>query len=153
MNRGNWRDYMQALRSALWVGLTPTLLMAHDLLRALDLLQSERGFEGQKVYLYGKGEARVASLYSAILDESISGAVLESIPTSHTEGAHIIGILRVLDIPQAVGLLAPRPVGVVNPGRRLLLWAERLYGRLGLPRRLIVGDLNAVFGRMLNQEA
>ena len=149
LNPRNSRDYVQALRSALWVGLTPTLLAVHDLLRALEFLRSEEGFEGQKVYLYGRGEAGVACLYVAALDESVAGVVVDSIPVSHAEGAHLIGILRVLDIPQALGLPAPRPVGVVSPGRRLTLWAERLYRRLGAPEGLVVGDLVAVMSRVL----
>lgn len=149
MNPKNRRDYVQALRAALWAGLTPALLTVHDALRALQFLRSERGFEGQKVYLYGRGETGAACLYVAALDEEVAGVVVDSIPTSHLEGAHLIGILKVLDIPQALGLPAPRPVGIVNPGRRLALWAERLYGRLGIPEKFAVADLKTAMSKVI----
>ena len=35
-------------------------------------------------------------------------------PKSHKEGPYFLGVLRVLDIPDALGLLAPTPLTLIN---------------------------------------
>jgi dienelactone hydrolase len=149
LDRSNSLDFRHAMRSGLWIGLTWPLVAIHDILRLLDLLRSQPEFEGQKVYLYGKGEAGVACIYAAALNESVAGVVADSVPTTHLDGGHIIGILRVLDIPQALGLIAPRPVGLISFGPYMSLWTERLYQRLGIPERFMRGDLRGVMRGML----
>ena len=64
---------------------------------------------------------------------------MKGLPRSHLDGGCIPGIIRVLDIQQAVGLLAPRPVGLVDWPAPRSQWPERLYGRLGVPERYILG--------------
>jgi len=67
----------------------------------------------------------------AILDDEVAGVVADTIPVSHVEGAHIVGILPVLDIPHAIGLVAPRPVAIPSFGAVRSLWANRACRRLG----------------------
>ena len=56
----------------------------------------------------GIGQARVLAAYAALF---VPGAMAEVVivdpPTSHRDGPHFLNVMRVLDIPDALGLLAP----------------------------------------------
>lgn len=120
-------------------GMTPLMLMIQDLRNVLEFLRRQPILEGKRFYLYGAEEAGVACIYHAAMDETIAGVVAECPPASHREGAHITGVLRVLDLEQAIGLLAPRPIALVDQeATNRNVWVNRLYNRLGCPQRLVV---------------
>jgi hypothetical protein len=56
----------------------------------------------------GRGQAGVIAAYAALI---VPGAIQELAiidpPTSHRDGPHFLNVMRVLDIPEALGLLAP----------------------------------------------
>ncbi|MFA7157992.1 MAG: acetylxylan esterase [Kiritimatiellia bacterium] len=119
------------------LGLTSVMMTCHDIGVAVNYILGLRAMKGVKLFLYGKGEAGVAALYRGILDEHIAGVILEDIPSSHLDGAPVMGILRAFDMPQAVGLMAPRKVGLVNPGHNCWTWPSRVFDRLGCPERFV----------------
>ena len=41
--------------------------------------------------------------------------VIVDVPASHRTGPIFLNVLRVLDIPDALGMLAPRSLTIVNP--------------------------------------
>ena len=56
----------------------------------------------------GSGEAGIIAAYAALfVPGSIAEVVLLDPPTSHRDGPHFLNVLRVLDVPEALGLLAP----------------------------------------------
>ena len=67
------------------------------------------------VFVAGQGAAGVLAGYAAALDERIAGATLVSPPASHmAAGApQLLNVLRVCDVPDSLGLLAPRPLTIV----------------------------------------
>jgi hypothetical protein len=79
----------------------------------------------------------MAALYSTLLDESIEGVIVSDIYRSHKAGGHIPGILKVLDVEQALGLLAPRVIGLDTHQWEFVFWAARLYQRLGILDRFV----------------
>jgi dienelactone hydrolase len=121
-------------------GSTPVMMTSHDIGVAVDYLFGLKGMKGCEIYLYGKGDAGVAALYRGLVDERIAGVILENAPSSHLDGAPILGILRAFDMPQAVGLMAPRKVALANPAHHDWTWPSRVYDRLGCPERLILAD-------------
>ena len=44
----------------------------------------------------------------------IGNAIVIDPPKSHKEGPHFLHVLRVLDIPEALGLLAPTPLTIIG---------------------------------------
>ncbi len=118
-------------------GSTPVMMTCHDIGVAVDYLLGLDALKGYEIYLYGKGDAGVAALYRGILDERIAGVILEDAPGSHLDGAPILGILRAFDMPQAVGLMAPRKVALINPGHTTWTWPSRVYERLGCRENFI----------------
>jgi hypothetical protein len=128
------------LRAGALTGMTPAMLMVRDLGLQVKFLRGLPEFAGQQIFLYGHGEAGAAALYHAVLDPNMAGVVAERIPPSHRDGAYILGILRVMDMEQAVGLVLPRPVGIVAPPPRRFFWARRLACRLKCEDRLFMGE-------------
>ncbi len=64
--------------------------------------------QADKVGLGGRGAAGVIAAYAALfVPEKVEELVILDPPTSHRDGPHFLNVLRVLDIPEALGLLAP----------------------------------------------
>jgi len=57
--------------------------------------------------LVGRGQAGILAAYAALFEPSIKEVVIIDPPKSHKEGPYFLNVLRVLDIPEALGLLAP----------------------------------------------
>lgn len=152
-DRSNPNLCTHMLRAGAYVGATETLLGIRDLSLGLGFLRSLSELAGQRCYLYGRGDAGVSCLYAALFDDDVAGVVADAIPVSHAEGAHIIGVMQTLDIPQAIGLMAPRPVGLPSFGPVRSFWADRAYRRLGYPERLIsAGTLERAVRQVLSLE-
>ncbi len=64
------------------------------------------------VRLAGRGAAGLLAAYAAIFDPAIAGVTLVDPPSTHRTNAApvLLNVLRVCDIPDALGLLAPRPL-------------------------------------------
>ncbi len=86
-----------------------------DLAATARYLRELHGGRAQ-VYLAGAGAAGVVSAYAALLEPDVAGLALFHPPSSHMEDSApaLLNVLRVCDIPEAVGMLAPRPVTVVG---------------------------------------
>ena len=130
-------------------GVTPVTMTIHDIGVALDYLRGLEGFGETEIYLYGKDDAGVAALYKGILDERVAGVILENPPASHEDASPILGILRAFDMPEAVGLMAPRKVALVNAGHSYWTWPDRIYGRLECPERCLRTDSLQAAVRMM----
>lgn len=127
------------LRAGALVGLTPAMLMIQDLEAMMGFVREHPFAKGKRIVLHGKGEAAVACLYHAVLHEDIAGVVLEDLPPSHRKGGYILGILKRMDIPEALGLLAPRPAAASLGLRTNKHWPRRAYERVGAEGKLLVG--------------
>ena len=125
------------------MGLTLPLLWLNDIRHAVAQLRSLPGMADVPLYLYGRGDAGVACLYHAILHDDVAGVFMVEPPDSHLDGGYLPAILREMDITSAVGLMAPRPVGIVTSrwgGEWYALrWGHRVYHRLGVPDRHALG--------------
>ena len=138
------------LRAGALTGATPVMLLIDDLHSVMSTLRELPFLKKNRIFLYGKSDAGIACVYHSLFDDGIAGMVVEDLPSTHRKGGYILGILRVLDLDNAVGLLAPRPVFLLNqkPGRST--WAKRAYQRLGCEDRLVSGaySLESVLQRL-----
>ena len=66
------------------------------------------------VGVVGKGQAGVLGAYAALFEVCIAETILVDPPSTHRDGPHFLGVMKVLDIPDAIGLLAPRHVTLIN---------------------------------------
>jgi dienelactone hydrolase len=91
----------------------------------------------------GKGEAGILAAYAALFETRIAGVVAVDPPPSHrpkTEGASygpaLLNVLRVTDIPEVLGALAPRPLKLVNAKAADFEITTQLYGLAGAADKL-----------------
>ena len=61
----------------------------------------------KQVRLIGRGQAGVIAAYAALFEPSVKEVVIIDPPASHRDGPIFLNVLRVLDIPEALGMLAP----------------------------------------------
>ncbi|WP_435010733.1 prolyl oligopeptidase family serine peptidase [Tundrisphaera lichenicola] len=64
------------------------------------------------IVVAGEGSAGVIAAYAALLEPEIGEVILSNPPGSHMdpEAPALLNVLRTLDIPEALGMLAPRPI-------------------------------------------
>ena len=76
----------------------------------------------------GRGAAGVIAAYAALLEGGrFHEVVMVDPPSSHREGPIFLNVLRVLDIPEALGLLAPRPLTVYSSATGAFARTASLY--------------------------
>lgn len=95
-------------RTAALTGRSLAALRIRDILRTAAWAVRDRGIEPSDIAVYGAGEAGVAGLYAALLEPSIGHVILRDPPASHWIGPALPMILRLTDLDEAAGALAPR---------------------------------------------
>lgn len=81
------------------------------------------------VRVAGRGGAALWAAYAAILAEEVVGAHLVAPPASHQmPGApQLLNVLRVADVPDALGLIAPRPLTLASVSAGDFARTVRIY--------------------------
>jgi hypothetical protein len=101
-------EYTDMERSSVWIGRTIASMQVWDILRAIEWAASEQKLSAEATTLFGKGEMGIVCLYAALWDERVKQVILQEPPASHWEGPALLNVLRVTDIPEVAGALAPR---------------------------------------------
>jgi hypothetical protein len=94
-------------RSLALVGQTVDAGRVRDVVALIDFHFGVRARKGQTVRLVGRGEAGIIAAYAALLWGKPVEVIVADPPASHRDGPHFLGVQRVLDVPDALGLLAP----------------------------------------------
>jgi dienelactone hydrolase len=84
----------------------------------------------------GTGEAAVIAAYAALLEPSAAEVIMIDPPSSHRQGPALLNVLRVLDIPAAAGMLAPRPLTLIGADPSSYELTRLIYERAGAGPRL-----------------
>ncbi len=94
------------------------------------------------VHLAGEGPAALLCAYAALLEPDVAALLLIGPMSTHEDPAApaLLNILRVCDAPEAVGLLAPRPVTIA--GSALSPWQKTaaIYQAAGAAERFVIGQ-------------
>jgi dienelactone hydrolase len=88
----------------------------------------------------GKGPAGLIAAYAAIWTSEIASATLVAPPTSHMDSAAppFLNILRVCDVPESLGLLAPRPLTIIGTCPDRFATTKAAYEAAGASDRLSI---------------
>ncbi|MEN6577035.1 MAG: prolyl oligopeptidase family serine peptidase [Phycisphaerales bacterium] len=82
--------------------------------RVWDIIAAARSLrkENIPVHVAGAGPAAVLAAYAALWEPEIAGVIAVDPPASHmdADAPQFLNVLRVCDIPDAFGMLAPRPL-------------------------------------------
>ncbi len=103
--------------------------------RVWDVIVAARRREGG-VFVAGRGQAGIIAAYAALYEPAIQGVTAVSPPATHREGPHFLSVLRILDIPEALGCLAPRPLVLMNAKDPAFDRTAEVYKAAGAPDRL-----------------
>jgi hypothetical protein len=68
---------------------------------------------------------------AGLFEPSVAGFELVGLPKSHRDGPTLLNVLRVLDLPQAVALAAPRPVTLRAVNKADWEWPLKLQQAVG----------------------
>lgn len=95
------------------------------------------GQSGRPERIMGHGQAGILAAYAALFEPSIKEVVIIDPPKSHREGPHFLNVLRVLDIPNALGMLAPRKLTLINARDPAFDRVEQIYRSAGAADKLV----------------
>lgn len=115
------------------LGRTVDLGRVEDVIAAARQIRRE---SGGMVVVAGRGQAGILAVYAALLDPAIAGVLLSNPPASHRDGPHFLGVQRVLDIPDALGLLAPRPLTLIGAKDPAFERTAAIYAAAGAAEKL-----------------
>jgi cephalosporin-C deacetylase-like acetyl esterase len=130
--RGKPPNYVA--RSHALLGRTVDQGRIRDAITAVRWLQTARTRKSWAIA--GRGQAGILAAYAALLEPSISAVIAVEPPTSHRSGPYLLGVLRVLDIPEALGMLAPRPLTLVGAKDKAFARTAAIYKIAGAADRL-----------------
>jgi hypothetical protein len=93
------------------------------------------------VYVLGEGPAGVLAAYAALWEPQIAGAILNKPPLGHMEpdAPALLNVIRVCDIPDVLGMLAPRPLVIYSDRAGTLEKVAAIYATAGEPRKFTSG--------------
>src|SRR5262249_39926106 len=104
-----------------------------DVVGAVRWLQQEESPRQWSVA--GRGEAGVIAAYAGLFEPSIAGVIASEPAASHKQGPHFLGVLRVLDVPEAMGMLAPRPLTLTGKKDKAFERTAAIYRAAGAENR------------------
>jgi hypothetical protein len=90
------------------------------------------------VHVAGNKAAAVIAAYAAAIDNQIAGATLVSPPATHMDNAapQFLNVLRVCDVSDVLGLIAPRPMTIVGSESEKFATTRAIYSAAGAKDRL-----------------
>ena len=98
------------------------------------LTEQDKGEQSWRVI--GRGQAGVIAAYAALFEPSIQEVIAVDAPASHRDGPYFLGVLRVLDTPDALGMLAPTPLTLVGAKDKAFDKTEEIYKAAGAEDKL-----------------
>ena len=131
--RKNPPNYVE--RAHVLVGRTVDAGRVYDIQAVARWLHEADGNE-LTIGVAGRGPAGVLGAYAALFETSISEVMLVDPPKSHREGPTLLNVLRVFDIPDAIGLLAPRHLTLFNADSDTFNRTEQIYKAAGYESRI-----------------
>jgi cephalosporin-C deacetylase-like acetyl esterase len=123
-------------RTASWIGRTVAGMQVWDILRAVEWIVREEKLSPASISLYGKGDMGILALYAGLFDARIQRVILKDPPASHRNGAALLNVLRITDIPEVAGAFAPRRLVFLREVPPAFNSARRLYKLCGCPDHL-----------------
>jgi dienelactone hydrolase len=80
--------------------------------------------------IIGRGASGILGAYAALVVPRVKRVVVIDPPRSHREGPHLLGVQQYFDIPDGLGLLAPRPLVLVGAKDKAFDTTSVIYRRI-----------------------
>jgi dienelactone hydrolase len=124
--RKNPPNYVE--RSHVLLGLTVDTGRVLDIIAAARYLQDKHNGK-IPVFVLGEGAAGVLAAYAALLEPEIAGVILNEPPLTHMDddAPQFLNVLRVCDVPDVLGMLAPRTLTICSNRSDVLRKVAEIY--------------------------
>ena len=125
-------------RSHALLGRTVDAGRVWDIAAAARLLHEEA--RGRfPVHIAGRGSAGILAAYAALLEPSIAAVTIADPPATHMDAAApvLLNVLRVCDIPDVLGMLAPRPLMLLGTDGEAFRRTAQAYKAAGAAAHLM----------------
>ncbi len=119
-------------RSQVLLGQTVDTGRVRDIIATARYLRKR--YEGKlPVVLVGEGQAAVLAAYAALWEPEINALILRDPPLTHADNAapQFLNVLRVCDVPDVLGMLAPDSLTIVAPPNAALEKTAAIYTAAG----------------------
>lgn len=127
------RKQVQNRRRFMLLGQTLEGMRVWDIKRALEVVQTE--FPDRTVQLAGERQQGINALYASLFVNCVSSLELIEPTSSHMTGPDYLNVLRYLDIPQALAMVAEKTkVKVIDTKPEDFRWATETAVKLGWPQ-------------------
>jgi hypothetical protein len=138
--RKNPPNYVE--RSHALLGRTVDTGRVWDMIAAARYLHAENDGK-MRVYVCGKGAGGILAAYAALLEPEIAGVAVAEPPPSHMDPAApvLVNVLRVCDIPDVLGMLAPRSLTIIDDKAATLVKAREIYDTAGAIEKFAEGEV------------
>ncbi len=135
--RKNPPNYVE--RSHVLLGRTVDAGRVWDVIAAARYLREKHGPE-ISLHVLGQGAAGVLVAYAAVLEPGIDAVILQKPPVGHmqAEAPQLLNVLRVCDIPDVLGMIAPRPLTVRGSEPTSLAKTTAIYASAGKTEHLTI---------------
>jgi dienelactone hydrolase len=134
--RKNPPNYVE--RSHVLLGRTVDAGRVWDVAAAARYLHAT--YEGKApVHVLGQGAAGVLAAYAALWEPDVAGVILNDPPAGHMapEAPQFLNVLRVCDVPDVLGMLAPRPLTVCGGSGEAMEKVALVYAAAGAAEKFV----------------
>ncbi len=134
--RKNPPNYVE--RSHVLLGRTADTGRVWDVAAAARHLHAKHGGKAA-VHVLGEGAAGVLAAYAALWEPDVAGAILKDPPMDHMldEAPQFLNVLRVCNVPDVLGMLAPRPLTVHGGDGEAMKKVAAIYASAGEPATFV----------------
>ena len=131
---GDEKKQIQIRRRFMLLGQTLEGMQAWDVRRAVQAVSILPALRDLPMRLEARGPMAGVALYAALFEPAVTELELTDLPRSHMQGPHLLNVLRVLDMPQALAMAAEgRKVTLRQSGAEGWEFATETAKRLGWP--------------------
>jgi dienelactone hydrolase len=119
-------------RSHVLLGRTVDAGRVRDVIALARALRERHGVT-PSLLVVGDGNAAVLAAYAALWEPDIAGVILRHPPLSHMDATapQFLNVLRVCDVPEVLGMLAPRSLTIKSANHAALGKTAAIYGAAG----------------------
>jgi pimeloyl-ACP methyl ester carboxylesterase len=106
------------LRSHVLVGRTVDSGRVHDVIAVARHLRTRHA--DAPIHIVGEASGAILAAYAALWESEIAGVIARQPAATHMDPAapQFLNVLRVADVPEILGLVAPRPMTIISDDER-----------------------------------
>ncbi|HVX61933.1 MAG TPA: CocE/NonD family hydrolase [Pirellulales bacterium] len=128
------RKQIQNRRRFMLLGQTLAGMQAWDVRRALEAMRLIEVARGAPLQVSARGDLAAVTLYGALFGPSPEKLTLSELPVSHSSGPDLLNVMRFLDLPQVVAMVAERgPIELLTADREAWSYPAAVAQNLGWP--------------------